>query len=302
MNELQMVLLVFAIIVIGVLLSLHIKKKNQQSKTNRPPNDAHSLKDENKALHNLEEPQLTVPSQAKPTLNVDDEDYVPDSQGRLSFGKEFDTLKEQKTTDLMVEAEEKLNHPILPDDSSLSVKPSLESESKEAIKLNKNYPTLSFGKPESEIVPEVKTALHKDKAPQVFVIIVMGTKEFNMAELHKYLLKVGLSYSEQGIYFKKNSQGKEYIHVANILEPGVFPAISSEGFEQSKIQGIALILELPTCIKAPAAMNDMVDIARKISQKFNSRLYDGERRLLKESEIQVMRDLAISYEAREVIN
>ncbi len=293
MNELQKVLLVFAIIVVGVLFFLHQRKKSQQNKSSPKTKYSNTLTNAGgeQTLNNLDGSQL------KNSLDADlaEEEEIPESQGKLSFGEEFDDVKKPK-------------HYVVYD-SSFSVKQLNEEkieESKEPLRAEKSSPL--FGKPAEENKtadidknnpPAVVTA---EKPPEVFVITIMGTKEFNMPPLNQFLLSLGIIHSERGIYVKRNSQGKEYIHIANILEPGTFPNINSEEFEKFKVQGIALILELPTHVKAPAAMNDMVDIARKVSQKFNARLYDRERKLLKESEIQTMRDKAISYEATEVVN
>ncbi len=315
MNELQMVLLIFAILVVGVLFILNKNKKSKQNADaalNKQARQGHnpstqldvSQVDASQSSNNLGEPWLsaTIKSDSRLDENYHDEieEVVPENQGRLAFGKDFDSDESSikngtriDESDLDVETNPK--HYITYEDSS---EKTLNADAETPV-IMAEKPTLSK---EDGKTLKAETPLPEIKEPKVFVIILMGSKEFNMADLNKSFLGMGLVHSEQGVYVKKNTQGKEYIHIANILEPGIFPEASSEGFDSFKIQGIALILALPTYVKAPAAMNDMVDIARKISQKFNARLYDGERRLLKESEIQAMRDTAISYEATEVVN
>lgn len=58
-----------------------------------------------------------------------------------------------------------------------------------------------------------------------------------------------------------------------------------------------MILELPTTVKAPAAMHDLIMMARKVSQRLQGRLYNMERQLLKESDLQTMREEAVKYES-----
>ena len=91
--------------------------------------------------------------------------------------------------------------------------------------------------------------------------------------------------------------GNEIIRVANLLEPGTFP-IEEPTNNDYKTPGVVLILELPTTVKAPAVMHDMIMMARKISQRLNGRLYNAERHLIKESDLQQMRDTAVAYESQ----
>ena len=129
----------------------------------------------------------------------------------------------------------------------------------------------------------------------------MGSEEFLMSKINHTLHGVGLVLSDSGIFVKKDSMGNEIIRVANLLEPGVF---SKDDLVNSKMSsaGIVLILELPTTVKAPAVMHDMILMARKISQSLNGRLYNMDRQLTKESDLQKMRDTAVAYETSSIDN
>ncbi len=151
----------------------------------------------------------------------------------------------------------------------------------------------SFGIPEDKKAPKPQSGTKKEA--EVFVIMVMTAgQEFPMTAVNQALLGVGLSYDESAIYVKKDTMGNAFIKVANILEPGTFP---NENLDEYGTPGIALILELPTSIRAPAAMHELIMMSRKISQRLKGRLYNMERQLIKESDLQSMRDAALDYES-----
>ena len=160
-----------------------------------------------------------------------------------------------------------------------------------------DYVKPSFGIPAEESTTKKKMA-STNKKPEVYAIMVMSTgQEFSMSLVNQALLGVGLTYSDQGIFVKNDNMGNAFIKVANMLEPGTFPLEDLEGYVTP---GVALILELPTTVRAPAAMHDLIMMARKISQKLNARLYDMNRHLIKESDLQSMRDAALDYESEPI--
>lgn len=153
----------------------------------------------------------------------------------------------------------------------------------------------TFGVPKEELGRSPGVASGEKREYEVFVILVMSTlQEFSMAQLNHSLLGVGLVFSDQGIYVKQDNMGNEIIKVANLLEPGIFPKDDHENYATP---GIAMILELPTTVRAPAAMHDLIMMARKVSQRLEGRLYNMERHLMKESDLQAMRDAAVAYES-----
>ena len=152
-----------------------------------------------------------------------------------------------------------------------------------------------FGIPEDDKEKQGTIYVSTDKKPEVFVLLVMSTgHEFAMTDLNQALYGVGLTLSDQSIFVKKDNMGNEFIKVANMLEPGTFPV---ENLEQFNTPGIAMILELPTTVRAPAAMHDLIMMARKVSQRMQGRLYNMDRHLIKESDLQSMRDAALDYES-----
>jgi cell division protein ZipA len=304
MNELQQVLLIFAIIVIaGLYILQKLKaKRNSSAQQNGTPTGPNRDSAE-KALNELGEAHIPLSQKTQHRLHMDeegeDEEVVPDSQLGLSFGQEFEKPKpaspvengdetaeteERKPRHIVLEAED--IHPVggveeggVPTDDD-DYKPSF------------GIPEGGVNTPETEVETELKD-------PQVFAIIVMGTDDFLWPKVNQTLQGVGLVPSEQSIFVKKDSMGNEIIRVANLMEPGTFP-LDQPTNSELKTAGVVLILELPTTVKAPAVMHDMIMMSRKISQRLNGRLYDAERHLLKESDLQAMRDAAVAYESAAI--
>jgi len=362
MNELQQVLLIFAVVVIAGLFFLSRSRQiesKKDSKNSTPSASSHpehspivssnkqnsgSVHDEaSDALNNLGTPHIPVSETTEqrvthndiqqgtnqqspnhssnannPSQALTEEERFNQNQGVLSFGEGFDLDEPKKEIETaptqatpvdesFASTEHSSDNPIHPDDdadnlSSSSGKhhvlvvddPGMTGEIDEN-SASSDYIKPSFGIPEEEAVNKPVSATNK--APEVYVLMVMSTspgQEFEMTDVNQALLGVGLTYSEQAIFVKKDNMGNDFIKVANMLEPGTFPV---ERLSEYATPGVALILELPTTVRAPAAMHDMIMMARKVSQRLKGRLYNVERQLIKESDLQSMRDAALDYES-----
>lgn len=331
MNELQQVLLVFAIIVVGALYFLQRRKnKPTEAQSNHPATEASSQettrKSINQELNNLGEPHIPISTETEHRLGIeeqqpvielpednkttstplatknvtpkraDSDSSIPENQLGLSFDDPA-IVTESKATENKTETEKKSKHIVLQDEDMTPVA---------------GYEEVGQIPPEPEDMP--KFGIPKDQPPasantsetpkttvertdhQVFVIIIMGTEDYPWPKVNQTLQGVGLSPSELSIFAKKDSMGNEIIKVANLLEPGTFP-IEETNSTEFKTPGVVMILELPTTVKAPAVMHDMIMMARKISQRLNGRMYNAERQLIKESDLQQMRDAAVAYES-----
>lgn len=239
------------------------------------------------------------------------EPHVPDNQLGFSFDEEHE--KPQATTahqqqlhvDLDVSdgnsdyvndaSTKKPKHIVIEDTEMMSVAGFSAEDSKATAD---DVP--SFGIPKDQppasanVSKDVKVAEKTD--PELYIIIVMGTEEYPWPKVNQTLQGVGLKPSDQSIFVKYDSMGNEIIKVANLLEPGVFP-VEEPSNHEFKTPGVVMILELPTTVKAPAAMHEMIMMARKISQRLNGRMYNAERQLMRESDLQQMRDAAVAYES-----
>ncbi len=341
MNELQQVLLVFAVVVIAGLYFLSRSRSTDSNKkaTSTTQSAPQQQVQASKALNELGNAHIPVSklthdrlTRAEALEEVEQQQQIEFNynQAMLSFGEGFD-LPEQTPPTTKVNSQE------------LSADPSKsggqERDAEEAVSIDRQHKTEgtidsdiailgkneqggkhhrlvvedpgmnsldyhyaapeyekpTFGVPIEELGKSPGVASGEKQEYEVYAILVMSTvQEFSMSQLNHALLGVGLVFSEQGIYVKQDNMGNEIIKVANLLEPGFFP---KEDHENYATPGVAMILELPSTVRAPAAMHDLIMMARKVSQRLEGRLYNMERQIMKESDLQAMRDTAVAYES-----
>jgi cell division protein ZipA len=318
MNELQWILLGFAaLVIIGLLLLNAVKKKNLFGKT---PDSEETVakKTASSALNELGDAHIPVSERTQERLAQWDDDPdalhpedIPDSQLALDG---LDPVPKQraakagKTTDAE-KAPRKPKHLVIEDEELRSVHEgsddetgpgaAMDSEPNFGIPQNDHRDGRHQAEEKAQTQAEEKAQTQAETPPQLFALIVMGTDDFVWPRVNQTLQGVGLVPNEKGIFVKKDTLGNEIIRVASLLEPGTFP-IDEPANDAHTTAGIVLIVELPTTVKAPAVMHDMIMMARKISQRLNGRLYDQHRHLIKESDLQVMRDAAVAYESTAV--
>jgi len=311
MNELQLVLLVFAVVVIGALYFLSKKRqtKSQESKAesshSTKSTDVNSTNNHSQESHSDSAPSMNN-TQHFNQINPSDEPSVPENQASFTFGdeinqqnsevesptqmpndSEIETIELEKVD---VHTKQGKKHHVLEVDDLYSIS-DVGGSADDAPKTN-------FGIP-ADTAPAANHTPSKSKGEHhVFALLVLSTggsgQEFSMDAVNQALLGVGLHLSQNNIYVTTDSQGTEIIRVANIMEPGSFP---TENFHAHTTPGLAIILELPSSVRAPRATHDLIMIARKVSQRLNGRLYNMERHLIKESDLQAMRDAAVDYES-----
>ena len=370
MNELQQVLLIFAVVVIAGLYFLsrsrqaEVKKQEasssnqvtpstnasnevehhidteamlQQRKASEALNDlgsAHIPVSENtekrltqeqveqaveeslnvQKVQNQESETIDLEQERKSdaSINHEENNSVHPNQGQLFFGDEFDTPNTQnentalndsgELTDNQLKSDEKLSeleadkakhHVLVVDDPGMTGELSEEHYVPDHERPSFGIPEVAKTQPQNTVASPSPYASKKE--PEIFVLMVMtAAEEFEMTKVNQALYGVGLTMSEQSIFVKKDNMGNAFIKVANLLEPGTFP---TEDLESYSTPGVAMILELPTSVRAPAAMHELIMMARKVSQRLNARLYNMERQLIKESDLQSMRDAALDYES-----
>ncbi len=330
MNELQQVLLVIAVLVIiGLYFLSRSRQVSSQKEKDKKHSSSlpHSVESEHKqkatqALNELGEPHIPVSKVteariAKQVLSTDDVESIRvenHNQEELPFGDEFKVPSHTEHPGQEAQNAEKVNE--FMSDKHLDAE--IQKEKEEQLVVGKNalggkhhvlevddldialkderyeaQGTPTFGVPEDKI--QVTESQGEKKEPQIFVILVMSTGQaFSMREINHALLGVGLTFNKNQIYVKCDNMNNTIIKVANLMEPGTFPVDDVEHYTTC---GVAMILELPCSVKAPAAMHDLIMMARKISQRLQGRLYNMERQLLKESDLQSMRDEAVKYES-----
>jgi cell division protein ZipA len=125
---------------------------------------------------------------------------------------------------------------------------------------------------------------------QIFALLVLSpSRELSRKQIHSAMEASRLSFSQDGTYIHCDNVGNPVFRVANVVEPGFFPALDDDNF---RTQGIALVLELPSTITPYRAMDEFITIARKVSQSLDGKLYDAQRHVIKESDLKAMREYA----------
>ncbi len=127
---------------------------------------------------------------------------------------------------------------------------------------------------------------------QLFALLVLSAAaKFTRMQLHLAMEASRLSLHHDGTYVKQDTNGNIIFRIANVVEPGYFPAVDDQDFESP---GVALVLELPNAITPYRAMDEFITVARKVSQNLGAKLYDSHRHLIKESDLKAMREYAQS--------
>jgi cell division protein ZipA len=338
MNELQQVLLVFAVVVIAGLYFLS-RSRSTGSKKKAPSTNEPAPQQQvqaSKALNELGTAHIPVSQQTHDRLTraealeeVEQQIKFNYDQATLSFGEDFDLPEQTPPTTVengpelakSVEQEIEAVAAVSTDrqhntedgiDSEISLlgtnekggkhhrlvveDPGMNSADYHYAAPEHEKPT--FGVPIEELGKSPGVASGEKQEHEVYAILVMSTvQEFAMPQLNHALLGVGLVFTNQGLYVKQDNMGNEVIKVANLLEPGFFPKDDHESYATP---GVAMILELPSTVRAPAAMHDLIMMARKVSQRLEGRLYNMERHIMKESDLQAMRDTAVAYESEPI--
>ncbi|VAW45484.1 Cell division protein ZipA [hydrothermal vent metagenome] len=334
MNELQQVLLIFAVVVVIALYFLSRNRQPEQKKEHTKSQEAESSASYQKASHalnDLGEPHIPLSKNTEARLTQQDEERVEvnEYQAVLPFGDEFVVPEQGEQAKPVANRSEDVSainmEATIQENDTLSGTSQLHDEVTNIPDANNQnttggkhhvlevddlgvtgegyqyvapeYEKPSFGMPEAgSSAPATESHHAEKKEAQVFVILVMSTaQEFSMMDVNQALLGVGLSFiAENNFFVKMDNMGNHFIKVANLMEPGTFPV---ESMENHTTSGVVMILELPTTVKAPAAMHDLIMMARKVSQRLQGRLYNMERQLLKESDLQNMREEAVKYES-----
>ncbi len=127
---------------------------------------------------------------------------------------------------------------------------------------------------------------------QLFALLVLSASaKFTRKQLHVAMEASRLNFHHDGTYVKQDANGNIIFRIANVVEPGYFPQLDEVNFESP---GVALVLELPNAITPYRAMDEFITVARKVSQNLGAKLYDAQRHLIKESDLKAMREYAQS--------
>jgi cell division protein ZipA len=88
--------------------------------------------------------------------------------------------------------------------------------------------------------------------------------------------KLDLEFGEMGVfhyYERQDGVESQCFHVANLLEPGIFPVDNMCDFEST---GIVLFFQVNASINPESAFDSMLNTARELSQMLDANLVDEE--------------------------
>ena len=134
-----------------------------------------------------------------------------------------------------------------------------------------------------EMSQEYNSSKDAEDIRDIIVLNVLTDSErIKGQELLEFLMENEMSYGEMEIFHKLDNQGEVLFSLANAIEPGTFDLSDIEEFE---IQGVTLFMQIDGANQAEGIFDDMLELARKISGKFSSQIFDGTRSALTQQTI-----------------
>ena len=134
-----------------------------------------------------------------------------------------------------------------------------------------------------EMSQEYNSSKDAEDIRDIIVLNVLTDSErIKGQDLLEFLMENEMSYGEMEIFHKLDNQGEVLFSLANAIEPGTFDLSDIEEFE---IQGVTLFMQIDGANQAERIFDDMLELARKISGKFSSQIFDGTRSALTQQTI-----------------
>lgn len=134
-----------------------------------------------------------------------------------------------------------------------------------------------------EMSQEYNSSKEAEDIRDIIVLNVLTDSErIKGQDLLEFLMENEMSYGEMEIFHKLDNQGEVLFSLANAIEPGTFDLSDIEEFE---IQGVTLFMQIDGANQAEGIFDDMLELARKISGKFSSQIFDGTRSALTQQTI-----------------
>ena len=313
MNEMQWILLAFALVVVVAIYFVSQKRSSRQTKSReKTPRSGLDLKKHwskvglggqaDDAIPSIN-PHSDLQSATKPAASDDSQPSKLEASMQAKSSKyaepdhdAFEYLQAKLALEAEMERQQDLEV------ASYANQKLAEEPKHKVIEIDDMYPAddtyypkdVRDGRHQYAEAPSQLEVPLDNSEPETFAILVLSiADEFSIKAIDQVLKTNGLTFNAEAGIFVKKVNNKTVLRVANIFEPGVFPAEWEEG---ASTAGIAIILQLPTHIKAPRAMDELILTARRVSQSLRGRMYDIERRMIRETDLQAMRERALDYE------
>ena len=116
----------------------------------------------------------------------------------------------------------------------------------------------------------------------VVLNVLTDSERIKGQELLEFLMENEMSYGEMEIFHKLDNQGEVLFSLANAIEPGTFDL---SDIDESEIQGVTLFLQIDGANQVERIFDDMLELARRIAEKFSSQIFDGTRSALTQQTI-----------------
>ena len=134
-----------------------------------------------------------------------------------------------------------------------------------------------------EMSQEYNSSKDAEDVRDIIVLNVLADSErIKGQELLEFLMENEMSYGEMEIFHKLDNQDEVLFSLANAIEPGTFDL---SDIDESEIQGVTLFLQIDGANQAERIFDDMLELARRISEKFSSQIFDGTRSALTQQTI-----------------
>ena len=136
---------------------------------------------------------------------------------------------------------------------------------------------------EEEISREHKPLKEAEEITDFVILnIFVNSKRIEGQELLEFLMENDMSYGEMEIFHKLDSQNEILFSLANAIEPGTFD-LSDIG--ESEIPGVTLFMKIDGANQAEVIFEEMLELARKLAEKFSAQIFDGTRSALTQQTI-----------------
>ncbi|MBC10137.1 MAG: hypothetical protein CMQ39_08245 [Gammaproteobacteria bacterium] len=136
---------------------------------------------------------------------------------------------------------------------------------------------------EEEISLEHKPLKEAEEITDFVILnIFVNSKRIEGQELLEFLMENDMSYGEMEIFHKLDSQNEILFSLANAIEPGTFD-LSDIG--ESEIPGVTLFMKIDCANQAEVIFEGMLELARKLAEKFSAQIFDGTRSALTQQTI-----------------
>ena len=122
----------------------------------------------------------------------------------------------------------------------------------------------------------------EDVRDLIVLNILTNSERIKGQELLEFLMENEICFGEMEIFHKLDSQGQVLFSLANAIEPGTFDL---SNIDESEIPGVTLFMQIDGTNQAERIFDDMLGLARGISEKFSSQIFDGTRSALTQQTI-----------------